>query len=149
MKVFLCACFFLWASASLPAADMQWTPEATNAYTLISDLRVDEALTMIRLQSITHPDNQIWPYLEDYGEFIRIFVQEDLRKMPGFLSASMLRQEKIIDVPESNPLSLMAQAQMSLHQCALHLQQGQFISAASDINKAFKLLRKNQKLHPG
>jgi tetratricopeptide (TPR) repeat protein len=149
MKVLLCACFFLWYTAATKAADMQWTPEARNAYTLISSLRADEALTIIRLQSITNPGNQIWPYLEDYGEFIRIFVQEDLRKMPGFLTASVLRQEKLLEVPESNPLSLMAQAQMSLHQCALHLQQGQFISAATDINKAFKLLRKNQKLHPG
>jgi tetratricopeptide (TPR) repeat protein len=149
MKVFLCACFFFWAGASAEAAEMEWTSEAKNAYSLITDLRVDEALTIIRLQSISSPGNLIWPYLEDYGDFVRIFVQEDLRKMPAFLSASLLRQEKIVAVPESNPLSLMAQAQMSLHQCALHLQQGQFVSAAADINKAFKLLRKNQKLHPG
>ena len=149
MKVFLCACLFLWASVSARAVDMQWTTEAKNAYSLINDLRIDEALTTIRLQSISNPENLIWTYLEDYGEFLRIFIQEDLRKMPAFLSASVLRQEKILDVPETNPLSLMAQAQMSMHQCGLHMQQGQFVSAATDINKAFKLLRKNQKLHPG
>lgn len=149
MKIFLCACFFFLGNASIRASDMQWTPQAKNAYALVTDLRVDEALTIIKLQSITYPENLIWPYLEDYAEFIRIFVQEDLRKIPGFLTASVIRQEKIIDVPESNPLSLMAQAQMSLHQSALHLQQGKFLACATDINKAFKLLRKNQKLHPG
>jgi tetratricopeptide (TPR) repeat protein len=148
MKVFLCAFLFFWASLTARSADMQWTADARNAYTLISDLRVDEALTIIRLHSISEPDNLIWIYLLDYAEFLRIFVQEDILRMSGFLSASVLRQEKIVGIPETNPLSLMAQAQMSLHQCALHLQQGQYISAATDISKAFKLLKKNQKNHP-
>lgn len=148
MKTFICAWIFFW-SGPVCSQQMVWTPEARNAYSLISALRIDEGITIIRLQSITHPDNIIWPYLEDYGEFLRIFVQEDLRSVPAFLSASALRIDLIESVPESNPLSLMAQGQMLLHQGALHLQQGQFLSAATDINKAFKLLRKNQKLHPG
>lgn len=127
---------------------MYWTQEAREAYTLISALRIDEGLTLIKLHSITHPDNYIWPYLEDYGEFLRIFVQEDLRKIPAYMTASDLRMTKILQVPESNSMSLMAQAQILLHQCALHLQQGEFISAATDINKSFKLLRKNQKTFP-
>jgi len=147
MKTFVCAWIFFW-TGTLTATEMYWTPEAKNAYALISDLRIDEAITIIRLQSITHPENHIWPYLEDYGEFLRIFVQEDLRKIPAFISASVIRLERIASVPETNPLSLMAQAQIGLHQCALHLQQGQFVAAATDINKSFKLLRKNQKLHP-
>jgi tetratricopeptide (TPR) repeat protein len=42
----------------------------------------------------------------------------------------------------------MAQAQVNLHHAALHLQQGQFIAGATDINRAFKLLKKNQNLFP-
>ncbi len=147
MKTFICVWIFFWTGTALSATEMYWTEEAKNAYSLISALRIDEGLTIIRLQSITHPDNHIWPYLEDYGEFVRIFVREDLRKIPVFLTASGARLERISSVPESNPLSLMAQAQVLLHQCALHLQQGAFLSAATDINKSFKLLRKNQKLH--
>ena len=148
MKVFLCACLFFWATLSAQSADMHWTPEAKDAYSLVSDLRIDEALTNIKLHTISEPDNLIWVYLLDYAEFLRIFVQEDILKMNAFLSNSVLRQEKLVDVPESNPLSLMAQGQMSLHQSAMHLQQGQYISAANDISKAFKLLKKNQKNHP-
>jgi tetratricopeptide (TPR) repeat protein len=64
------------------------------------------------------------------------------------MTASSDRLGRITLVPETNPLSLMAQAQLNIHQSALHLQQSQFIAAATDISKAFKLLRKNQKLHP-
>lgn len=149
MKIFICAWIFIWGISTTSAADMQWTQEAKEAYALIAALRIDEGLTLIKLNALTHPDNAIWPYLEDYGEFLRIFVQEDLRKIPAYLAASDLRMQKIILVPESNPLSLMAQAQLLLHHCALHLQQGEFIGAATDINKSFKLLRKNQKAFPG
>lgn len=154
MKLLICAWIFFCTSpvsfaTALPGEpNMYWTPEARDAYALVSALRVDEGLTLIRLHAITQPDNYIWPYLEDYAEFLRIFVQEDMRKIPAFLAASVQRQSKIEAIPESNPLSLMAQGQILLHQCALHLQQGQFIAAATDINQSFKLLRKNQKLHP-
>ncbi|HJW28633.1 MAG TPA: hypothetical protein VJ508_05205, partial [Saprospiraceae bacterium] len=127
---------------------MYWTEEAKGAYTLISNLRIDEGLNIIRLQTITFPDNHIWPYLEDYATFLQIFLQEDLRSVSAYMEASNERLEELALVPESNPLSLMAQAQINLHHCALHLQQSQFLAAASDINKAFKLLKKNQKLYP-
>jgi tetratricopeptide (TPR) repeat protein len=127
---------------------MYWTPEAKTAYSYISELRIDEGLNIIKLQSITHPENYIWSYLEDYADFLKIFVQEDLRQITDFMEASSLRMDRIMLVPETNPLSLMAQAQIYLHHCALHMQQSQFIAAATDINKSFKLLKKNQKLFP-
>ena len=133
---------------STPAQDMYWTPEARNAYELITALRIDEGLTAVQLQTIAHPENLIWPYLEDYGIFLRIFVQEDILAIDSFFDASDLRLEKIEEVPSTNPLSLMAQAQIALQQSALHLQQGKLIAAGTDMNSSFKLLRKNQKLHP-
>ncbi len=148
MKAILCVWIFLFAHIASPAQEMHWTPEARNAYNLITALRIDEGLTAIKLQSITNPNNLIWPYLEDYGIFLKIFVQEDLLAMDSFFGASDIRLERIEAIPSSNPLSLMAQGQIALHQCAIHLQQGKFIVAGTDINRSFKLLRKNQKLHP-
>src|SRR5690606_15950509 len=63
--------------------------------------------------------------------------------------ASTARLEKLEALPETEPLALMAQAQLSLHQCALQLQESQFIAAGTSINKAFKLLKRNHRLHPG
>ncbi len=148
MKAFLCVWIFLLVHGASPAQDMYWTPEARNAYQLITALRIDEGLTAVQLQSISHPDNLIWPYLEDYGNFLRIFVQEDILAIDSFFEASDIRLEQIEEVPITNPLSLMAQGQIALHQSALHLQQGKMIAAGTDINSAFKLLRKNQKLFP-
>lgn len=128
--------------------DIYWTEEAKEAYSLVNELRVDEGLNIIRLQAITFPDNEIWAYLEDYATFMEIFVQEDLRSIAAYMQASDKRLEKLILLPETNPLSLMVQAQINLHHCSVHLQQGQFLTAAADINKAFKLLKKNQKEFP-
>lgn len=129
--------------------DIYWTDEAKEAYSLVNDLRIDEGLSIIRLQAITYPDNEIWDYLEDYALFMEIFVQEDLRSIAAYMEASTTRLDKLTLLPETNPLSLMVQAQINLHHCALHLQQSQFLTAANDINKAFKLLKKNQKEFPG
>lgn len=148
-KSHLCAWFFiLLPFVSSSQYDIYWTREAEAAYGLISELRLDESLNIIRLQSITHTDNLIWPYLEDYALFLQVFVREDIKRAPVFLEKSAERMLRIAVIPESNPMSLMCQAQMHLHQCAVRLQQGQFGSAATDVNKAFRLLRKNQKLHP-
>jgi tetratricopeptide (TPR) repeat protein len=127
---------------------MYWTDEAKGAYELITALRIDEAMTIIRLQAITYPENMIWLYLEDYAAFLQVFVQEDLRQIKPYLEASDERQAMIVAVPETNKLSLMTQAEIDLFHCALHLQQGQFLSAAGDINKAFRLLKRNHKLFP-
>ncbi len=143
---------FAWISLflSFPAISqgIYWTPEAKTAYGYIGELRIDESMSIIRLQSITHPENLIWPYLEDYALFLQIFLQDDVREVPDYLESSSLRMDRISVVPETNPLSLMCQAQIHLHQCALRMELNQYVSAAADMNQAFKLLKRNQRLYP-
>ncbi len=149
MKTLVCALIVLCSPGITRAhTDIFWTSEAKAAYELITELRIDESMNIIRLQAITYPDNLIWPYLQDYASFLQIFVREDLKKIPAFLETSSARLDRLSVVSESNPLSLMCQAQLHLHQSALRLQQNQFGAAATGINQAFRLLRKNQKLHP-
>ncbi len=149
IRMIVCAWILLFSPAWLTAQyDVFWTTESKAAYNLIMDLRLEESMSIIRLQSITHPENLIWPYLEDYALFLKIFVREDIKKVPAFLEASTERIERIGTAGESNPLTLMMQSQIHLHQCALRLQLNQYAAAAGDVNKAFKLLKKNQKLHP-
>ena len=47
MKTFICAWIFFWAG-TVTATEMYWTPEAKNAYALISDLRIDEAVAYFK-----------------------------------------------------------------------------------------------------
>lgn len=149
IKSLICAGIFIISFHSTHAQeDIYWTTEAKAAYGLISELRIEESMAIIRLQAITHPENLIWPYLQDYGSFLQIFVREDVKQIADFLEHSSSRLDRVSVVPESNPMSLMCQAQMHLHQCVLRLQQNQYVAAATDINRAYKLLRKNQKLHP-
>lgn len=149
IKSIVCTWIFVLAPLLTSAQDdIYWTTEARAAYELISELRIEESMNIVRLQAITHPDNLIWPYLHDFGLFLQIFVNEDIQQIPDFLEASNLRAERISNVPETNPMSLMCQAQLQLHQCALRLQNNQYAAAATDLNQAFRLLRKNQRLHP-
>ncbi|HJW29613.1 MAG TPA: hypothetical protein VJ508_10235, partial [Saprospiraceae bacterium] len=104
LKFILCAGLWCsWLCSSYGQDDMYWTEEAKGAYTLISNLRIDEGLNIIRLQAITFPDNHIWPYLEDYATFLQIFLQEDLRSVSAYMEASNERLEELALVPESNP----------------------------------------------
>lgn len=141
-SAFLCLC------VPLPGQSIHWSPESESAYKLIASLRLEESLTAIRLNQLRDPDNFIWTYLEDYAEFLSVFVQEDLRKIPNYLKESDRRLTLLESLPETEPLALMTQAQVSLHHCALLLQRTQYIAAGAEINKAFKLLKKNQKLFP-
>lgn len=126
---------------------IDWTPEARQAYKNITTLQIDEGMSVVRKN--LNSDNLIWIYLEDYGTFLKLFAQEDLRKIPDFLKASNARLNRLYRLPENNPLGLMAQGQIMLHQCALRMQQGQMLAAGNDINRAFKVLKRNQKLFPG
>ena len=148
IKATVCTWVFICAAFSSFSQDIYWTEEAKSAYAFINELRIDESMNIIRLQSITHPENLIWPYLEDYALFLRIFMHEDVSEMADFLESSVLRGDRISAIPESNPMTLMCQAQIRLHQCALRMEQGQFVSAAADISQAFRLLKKNQRLYP-
>lgn len=147
IRSIVCAGMMVMAFA-LQGQDIYWTPEAKASYELIRELRIQESLDIIRLQAITFPENLIWPYLEDYASFMKIFIREDIKEIPDFLDRSADRLDRVSTVSETNPLSLMCQAQMLLHQCALRLQQNQITSAATDMNRAFKYLKKNQKLYP-
>lgn len=148
IKTIVCTWVFICIAIPSFSQDIYWTAEAKTAYSFIQELRIDESMNIIRLQSITHPDNLIWPYLEDFALFLQIFLQEDLREIPDFLESSSLRMDRISVIPETNPMSLMCQAQIRLHQCALRMEQSQFVSAAADLNQAFRLLKKNQRLYP-
>lgn len=141
--IFICAPVFAHAQY-----DIYWTVEAKTAYGLLQELRIDESLNITRLQKITHPDNMIWPYLEDYAMFLEVFTLEDLKEAPAYLESSAVRLDQLSIIDEGNPLSMMMQAQMLLHQCAIRMQLNQLVAAASDLNKAFRMLKKNQKRHP-
>ena len=65
--------FFFTPFLSSAQYDIYWTTEAKAAYELISELRIEESLKIIRLQEVTHIDNLIWPYLEDYAVFMELF----------------------------------------------------------------------------
>src|ERR1044072_83548 len=81
----------LFLSYPVISQGIYWTPEAKTAYGYIGELRIDESMNIIRLQSITHPENLIWPYLEDYALFLQIFLQDDVREVPDYLESSSLR----------------------------------------------------------
>ncbi len=122
--------------------------KAQDIYKDIFELRLDEARPAILNLKRTEPNNLIVYHLENYVDFFTIYVSEDYET---YKRLSPNRDKRLAKVELGNPKSpycLFIQAEIRLHWALLRLRFEEYIPAFRDINKAHKLLLKNQELFP-
>lgn len=118
------------------------------AYALIYDLQIQKAEELIRAERTANPHNYMVLLLEDQVDFLVNVLTESAdeykRREPAF--------DKRLDQLESytgrSPWHLLCMAEMNLHWAVVGIRQGEYLSGASRIRAAFKLLEANQKAYP-
>ena len=124
------------------------TSEIEQAYHLALSLRLDEAqilLTKVRQQE---PENHLTYFFEDYIDFFKIFLSEDETMYKRLMPNRNARLSKIQSGDPSSPYFLLTQAEIHLHWALLKVKFEENFSAALEINRAFRLLKKNERRHP-
>lgn len=135
---------------SLKAQSQHFTvnDDFQKAYSLLLDLKFDEAGKRIQHLKTSDPNNFSALYLEDLSDFLFIVVTEDQEQ---FEQRKELRSERLkaFDrLPDNSPYKHLAEGELHLHWAFSMMRFGEYLNGAREINKAFHLLEKNMEKYP-
>jgi tetratricopeptide (TPR) repeat protein len=147
------ALFFILALACLPAllrAEGYFTfhERARGIYEHILLLRLSDAGQEIARLKQDEPDNLIVYHLENYIDFFTVYISEDEQVYRSLLANRNRRLDLVAAGDQDSPYNLFIQAEIRLHWALLRLRFEDYLPAFSDINRAHKLLLRNQERFP-
>ena len=118
------------------------------AYLLITQLRFQEAESLIHEIKQESPQNLIPVFLENYIDCLIVFVGEEEAEYKRRSANKDHRLRLIQQGDTSDPYYLYTQAEIRLQWAAAKAKFGDFFSAFQEVNRANKLLSRNADLFP-
>ena len=122
--------------------------EAQQIYNKIFELRLQEAQSMIARLKRAEPNNLVAYHLENYVDFFIIYVSEDVKTYQRLKPNRDRRLDLVATGNPASPYYLYTQAEIRLHWALIKMRFEDYLSAFTDINRAHKLLLRNQELFP-
>ncbi len=139
----------LFASSILLASKTtEYNSAYKKAFSLISQLRFDEATALIQEQKKLDPDNKVGNYLEGAILFTSVFANEDPQAFADSEGQIDYLVSEIEDVADDNPWRGMFLGEMYLAQATLNAKFKNNLKAAWQFYKAYQLLTENDKKFP-
>ncbi len=122
--------------------------EVRLAYQRALELRVQESSLLLATEKREHPNNYMVYFVENYLDFMRVFIDEDEDAF-DLLTKNKDRRLAFIEAGDTNsPYYLYTQAEIKLQWALLHLKFDEYVPALSNIRSAYKMLNKNLAKHP-
>ncbi len=140
--------FFFSFYSSRVYAVFAFNNNCTEAYKSIISLRFDEGKKLLEAEKKENPGNCTPYYLENYIDFLTLFIGEnekDFEKLESNMDERLGRIEK--EDPGS-PFFLFTQAEIYLQWAFARIKFKEYITAAYEINKAYRLLEENTRRFP-
>lgn len=146
-KLSLLLCILFLGSAPTKAS-FHFNSDCRQAYSMIYALKFSSAKAIIEEQKKIDPTNHIILVLENNIDFLTLIISED-EKLYNSLKSNLTSRLEILEKGDNgSPYYLYSQAELYLQWGFAKLKFGDYISAVSNINSAYKLLVKNQQLFP-
>lgn len=145
--------FFVLSCASVlgyPTAGkyFDFSSSAKDTYLKATGLRLNEAHASLAHLKQNEPDNLIPILIENYLDFLAVFVSDradDYKKLSKNMDP---RLDKIARGDRRSPYYLYCQAEIRLQWAFLRTRFGDYLSAMSDTKQAYALLEENQRRFP-
>lgn len=134
--------------ATKPTGTFSLTTDIQIAYDLIFELRLKEASAKLKAMQSRNPDNLMTHYVADYIDFFTVMIDDDIEKYQAIKSDRDMRLRLMSLGDVGSPYYLYVQAELYIHRAMLRLKFEENFAAASDLNQAFKLLKRNQRRFP-
>ena len=141
---FLILFLFLGLSAQ---AHFDWNENCQKAYTEIIQLKFRHGKDLLEIENAENPNNKLPFLIENYIDFLQIQIGEEKRDFERLEQNKEIRLKELEGGDENSPWFLYSQAEIHLQWAANRLKFGEYLTAAYEINKAYRLLSKNQKQH--
>lgn len=119
-----------------------------SAYQDILSLKFNSAESLLALEKIENPDNLYVPYLENYIDFLSVFISEDEELFNKLEDNKSERVNQIKRLDKDSPLRNFMLGNINLQWAVARLKFNEYFSAALEINKAYRLLEENEENFP-
>ncbi len=140
--------FFVFSLCLPSFASFDFNANCKSAYEKIVSLRFDEGLALLKTEKTTNPENVIPYYVENYVDFLKLFISEDATLFNTLEPNKDLRIAKIKESDEDSPYYNYCLAEINLQWAFSRIKFKEYFTAVSEINKAYKLLEENEKKFP-
>lgn len=140
----------VFSSTVATAADQfRFNTNCRNAYDLILSLRLEEGREVLAREKAADRHNLIPYFVENYADFLTVFIQEKQTDYYQYLNRKKDRARKIESGDKNSPYYLYTQAEMNLQSAILRLKFEEYIGAVSEARRAFAQLQENREKFPG
>ncbi len=140
--------FFIIPDSVLSQNYFEITPGIKYAYKTITYLRLDKAQMILDSLKRIEPGNMLIYHIENYIDFYRIFINEDINEFELLEKNKELRLDKIKSGNKKSPYYRFSKAEIELQWAISRLKFGENAKAAFEVRSAYKTLQKNQKKFP-
>lgn len=136
-------------SAMSLAAQFSFDRHCREAYIDIQSLRFEMAEAQIRAGHEAFPENVMPVVLDNYIDFLKLFISED-QQLFETLKANKDHRIDVISAAKSNsPYKKWALATVNLQWAFARIKFGEYYTAVFEIRRAFLLLEENEAQFPG
>lgn len=120
------------------------------SYTALLNLKFDDAAQILSKERTEKPGNDLVFLFENYADFLKAFISEEDAAAQQLKKNTAMRLKALTKKTEneSSPFHLYAQAEMIIQQAFVKVKMREYVSAATDVRKAYKLIDRNASLYP-
>lgn len=144
-----CIICLMFLSCFANASDnYKFTADHKTTYELIIAMRFDEANELIKKIKKEQPQDLLIYHIENYIDFISIFISEEKDEFKAKEPNKDLRIAKLKQGDPDDPYYLFSQAEVHLQWAMTRIKFEEYFTAALEVNKAIGMLEENQKRFP-
>lgn len=142
--------FFLFFIVNLAFSQFYYdfNQNCNEAYTAIINLKFDEGYKLIEQEKMNDPNNNIPYLLTNYIYFLTVFIGEEEAQFDKFEKLKDDILDRLKDGDKSSPYYKYSLAQVYLQWAFTRTKFKEYVSATFEINKAYRLLEKNNEEFP-
>lgn len=121
-----------------------------DAYSSIISLHFSKAELLLGEEKTEKPNNELVQLYSNYIDFLTAFISEDIKDFDILKKNTTKRIEGIVSNKgnSSSPFHLYVQAEMYIQLALVRIKFQENILSANEIYKAYKLIKRNEKLFP-
>jgi hypothetical protein len=134
--------------ASVIGQQFYFNENCQKAYQSCVSFRFDECNKILEQEKIQHKDNLIPVLIADIEDASKIFISEEKSMYDKLKVNKKIRESILQKGNKKSPWYLYSLAELNLHWASTRLKFEEYITAAIEVNRAYGMLKENEKLFP-
>jgi tetratricopeptide (TPR) repeat protein len=130
-------------------AQFDFNSNCREAYRSVLSLHFEQAGKLLKEEKTVHPANLIPVYLENYIDFLAVFIAEEPAAFENFRKEQEHRLELLKKGDQNSPWYRYCTGNIRLQFAICRMKFGEYKSAALDVSHAYSDLKENAALFPG